>query len=63
MRRLYVSYENKKGTYLREAKLCWLERNVLIRLQGVHVSSGTRAECYLSEVLPKICVIFEVGVI
>jgi len=53
----------RKGTYLREAKLCWLERNVLIGLQGVSVSSGTRAERYLSKILPKICVIFEVGVI
>ena len=53
----------RKVTYLREAKLCWLERYVLIGLQGVSVGSGTRAERYLSEILPKICVIFEVGVI
>jgi len=63
MRRLYESGENEKGTYLGEAKLCWLERNVLIGLKGVSVGSGTRGECYLSEVLPKIRVIFEVGVI
>ena len=53
----------KKGTYLGEAKLGWLVHYVLKGLQGVSVSSGTRAECYLSEILPKIRVIFEVGVI